>query len=65
MNELDFYKNQVAIWGVDYVEDLVERGYAPKLTEHGYRWVYMPDSDTFVNRLDTGANVCYPGRVGA
>lgn len=70
MNELEFYKNQVSIWGVDYVEDLVERGYAPKLTEHGYRWLYTPNPVDFINRgthgkpLDSEPSVCYSGRVG-
>lgn len=67
MNELEFYKNQVSVWGVDYVEDLVERGYAPKLTEHGWKWIYIPDAVDFVNRgnpLDNAENSCYAGLVG-
>ena len=65
MGELEFYKDQVRVWGEDYVEDLINRGYAPKLTSNGWYWVYMPDTE-FVNReLDTEPVSCYSAPVGA
>lgn len=60
MNTLDFIASQVAIWGDEYVDNLIDNKYFPMLTSAGWRWVYVSDSDypAYVeSALDTAAPV--------
>lgn len=38
-----FVKDQMRIWGEEYVEDLLDRGYEPTLLQHGdtTKWVWL------------------------
>lgn len=38
MTREEFINREVAIWGEDYIFDLLDRGYEPKLTSEGWRW---------------------------
>lgn len=45
-----FVKEQILIWGEDYVEDLIERGYAPVETNVGWKWILCESAESFLNR---------------
>ena len=49
MNEAEFVNAEIAVWGEDYVYDLIDRGYAPVLTTIGWKWLYVSNED-FVKR---------------
>jgi hypothetical protein len=36
----EFVREQIATWGQDYVDDLLDRGYIPVCTSAGWRWLY-------------------------
>lgn len=57
--EDEFIKAEMTLWGEDYIFDLIERGYTPKLTNLGWRWFYSS------GQVDTAADLCYAGGVGA
>jgi len=53
----EFIKRECAIWSEDYIFDLIERGYFPVLTDHGWKWM--------VSRVAQASSVCYDGAVAA
>lgn len=59
MTQDEFIKREMSIWGEDYIFDLLERGYEPKLTSAGYKWFYTNPA------VDTAQRLCYAGSVGA
>lgn len=44
LTETEFLNAEIAVWGLEEVEDLLERGFSPKLTTQGWTWV-MPVQD--------------------
>lgn len=51
MTQDQFIKSEIAVWGEDYIFDLIERGYSPMLTDNGWYWL-LP-------ALDTASEMCY------
>lgn len=39
LTETEFYHAELRVWGEEYVESLLERGYTPVLTSSGWRWL--------------------------
>jgi uncharacterized protein (UPF0128 family) len=39
MTEREFLDREIAIWGYDYIFDLIDRGYRVVPVGSGYRWV--------------------------
>lgn len=57
---LDFISSQRAVWGDDYVDDLIDRKYFPVLTSAGWKWIYVSDenyANTVHTALDTATVV--------
>lgn len=50
MTETEFLNHYSVMWGEDATEDLINRGFAPVLTTDGWKWIYCPDSESFLNR---------------
>lgn len=44
LTETQFINAEIAVWGELEVEDLIERGFTPRLTTNGWTWV-MPVQD--------------------
>jgi hypothetical protein len=38
MTEQEFINQESAVWGEQYIFDLIERGYSVRLTDHGWVW---------------------------
>jgi len=57
MTENEFIKRECSIWGEDYIFDLIERGYVPVLTDHGWKWM--------VTRVAQAPSMCYTSTVVA
>lgn len=51
ITESQFVKSEMAVWGEDYVYDLIERGYSPVLTDNGWYWL--------LTGLDNSPELCY------
>jgi hypothetical protein len=54
ITENQFVKSVMAVWGEDYVYDLIDRGYSPVLTDNGWYWLL-----TTANRVDKSSDLCY------
>ena len=59
MNETEFIKSEIAVWGEDYVFDLIDRGYTPvQLVINGsLRWWWKLSTYDRSGPL-TQTNVC-------
>lgn len=44
LTESQFLAHEIAIWGLEEIEDLIERGFNPRLTTQGWTWV-LPVQD--------------------
>lgn len=42
--EYEFVEETTEQYGAEYVENLVEQGYTPTLTERGWRWLKLVSS---------------------
>ena len=38
LTETEFLNSEIAVWGLQEVEDLIERGFSPRLTTKGWTW---------------------------
>lgn len=66
MTEDEFLKHEIALWGEEYIFDLIDRGYTLKLTTAGYKWVLPAVTvGTDSTTLDTTSGLCYTSAVGA
>jgi hypothetical protein len=45
MTREEYISHEVAIWGEDYILDLIDRGYLPVLTTAGYKWMVVSDDE--------------------
>lgn len=54
MTQDQFIKSEIAVWGEDYIFDLIERGYSPMLTDNGWYWLLA-----VTQSLDTASEMCY------
>lgn len=54
----EFINSEIVVWGEDYIFNLIESGYTPKLTDRGWRWFYCPNADEYNEALDTARAVC-------
>lgn len=61
----EFVKRECALWTEEYIFDLIERGYTPILTDHGYKWLYQKPQVTQETRVALTDAVCYTGSVGS
>jgi hypothetical protein len=52
----EFIKREMTLYGEDEIWSLIDKGYVPKLTDHGWRWNLV---------VDTGENLCYNGSLGS
>lgn len=50
MTYTEFINHEIAIWGEDYVFDLLDKGYSVVNTTHGYKWV-LPASATNTSQV--------------
>lgn len=50
-----FIKNEMELWGEDYIESLLNQGYTPILTNRGFKWILNSQ------RVDTEPDICYDG----
>lgn len=41
LTETEFLNSEIAVWGLEEVEDLIDRGFSPILTSQGWTWI-MP-----------------------
>ena len=46
----EFVEAEVLRYGTDYIANLIDRGYLPRLTEHGWKWMVRQDSSVRENR---------------
>lgn len=46
MTENEFIDQEVARWGWDEVDRLLAKGFEPKLTNEGWRWIMSPATET-------------------
>ncbi len=37
--ETEFINHESRTWGIEYIEELLDKGYEPKLTTDGWRWI--------------------------
>jgi hypothetical protein len=51
MAETEFLQNEVRIWGEDTVLDLIDRGYTPTLTNHGWKWLLVRGQTAYTSKL--------------
>lgn len=49
LTETEFLNEEIRIWGLDYIEALLERGYEPKLTDKGWTWL-LPVREREISR---------------
>jgi hypothetical protein len=59
MTENEFISKFTNVWGEDYVYDLIERGYAPVYTTHGWKWILLTNEE-FANREAISADTASP-----
>lgn len=67
MTQDEYLKHEIALWGEEYIFDLVDRGYTLKLTTAGWKWLLPAavPTGTSVQEVDTDRSLCYAAPVGA
>lgn len=55
----EYLKREIALWGEEYIFDLIDRGFTLILTSDGWKWV-LPQ----LVRVDTERVLCYAPSVG-
>lgn len=46
-----FIEQETTIWGYEYIFDLIDRGYLPVNTEHGWKWMIVSNRDFIATSL--------------
>lgn len=50
LTETEFLNREISVWGVEYVDSLLERGYEPKLTTRGWTWILPVRERVLISR---------------